>query len=61
LAYDQGAQAGVGDAVDVRATFSSVGGSIMTYDYTRSRLLPAAKFQVHCQKGIVISVEQFDD
>jgi hypothetical protein len=32
-----------------------------TYNYTPCRLFPTAKFQVHCQGGIVIRVEQFDD
>jgi hypothetical protein len=32
-----------------------------TYNYSPSRLFPTAKFQVHCQGGIVMGVEQFDD
>jgi hypothetical protein len=32
-----------------------------TYNYAPSGLFPTAKFQVHCQNGIVMGVEQFDD
>ena len=32
-----------------------------TFNYAPSRLFPTAKFQVHCQDGIVTGVEQFDD
>jgi hypothetical protein len=41
--------------------YESVGGWTRTYNYAPSGLLPSAKFQVHCQKGMVMSVEQFDD
>ena len=41
--------------------YESGGGWTRTYNYAPSGLLPTAKFQIHCQKGIVISVEQFDD
>jgi hypothetical protein len=41
--------------------YESVGVWTRTYNYAPSGLLPTAKFQVHCQKGIVRSVEQFDD
>lgn len=32
-----------------------------TYNYAPFRLIPAAKFQVHCENGIVVAIEQFDD
>ena len=32
-----------------------------TYNYAPIWWLPTAKFQVHCEDGVVISVEQFDD
>jgi hypothetical protein len=41
--------------------YEDVDGWTRTYNYAPCGLLPTAKFQVHCQKGIVVSVEQFDD
>ncbi len=32
-----------------------------TYNYAPVRWFPGAKFQVHCENGIVIGLEQFDD
>jgi len=32
-----------------------------TYNYAPFHLVPTAKFQVHCENGIVTAVEQFDD
>jgi hypothetical protein len=32
-----------------------------TYNYAPVSWLPTAKFQVHCEDGVVVAVEQFDD
>jgi len=32
-----------------------------TYNYAPVGWFPTAKFQVHCENGVVIGVEQFDD
>jgi hypothetical protein len=32
-----------------------------TYNYVPVRWFPTARFQVHCENGVVIGVEQFDD
>jgi hypothetical protein len=41
--------------------YPDVGTWTRTYNYAPCPWAPTAKFQVHCQAGIVIGMEQFDD
>jgi hypothetical protein len=41
--------------------YPDIGKWTRTYNYAPCPWAPHAKFQVHCQAGIVIDVEQFDD
>lgn len=41
--------------------YGAKGSREQTYNYAPFSMFPAGKFQVHCQDGIVVSVEQLDD